>query len=195
MDIFCKHRNAVFSEEWTATKAPRYGFVYRRFCVWIKLRYICTCLCFGDKFFSLRLPRDRLFICRWISCCRILSSILLSSIRRPLQSFFLWQNEPLLPMLPTDIVSLENFMGWEVYLEKNIIANDGICYMFRWKICAVFVSRGSEGDDSDIEMLEERGPLQNADNNQASTHDLRNRSSANRSTARPSTVSQNDDNR
>lgn len=41
-------------------------------------------------------------------------------------------------------------------------------------------------------MLEERGPLQNADNNQASTHDVRNRSSANRSIARPSTVSQND---
>ena len=44
-------------------------------------------------------------------------------------------------------------------------------------------------------MLEERGPLQNADNNQASTHEVRNRSSANRSAARPSTVSQNDDNR
>ena len=28
--IFCKHCNAIFSEEWTATKAPHYGFVYRK---------------------------------------------------------------------------------------------------------------------------------------------------------------------
>ena len=63
------------------------------------------------------------------------------------------------------------------------------------KIPAVCVFRGSGGDDSDIEMLEERGPLQNADNNQAGTQDVRNRSSANRSIARPSTVSQDDDNR
>ena len=29
MDIFCKHGNAVFSEEWTASKALNYRFMYR----------------------------------------------------------------------------------------------------------------------------------------------------------------------
>ena len=27
LDIFCKYRNAIFSIEWTATKAPHYSFV------------------------------------------------------------------------------------------------------------------------------------------------------------------------